>query len=241
MSRATPALADDQDLHTQTTTGAVAVRCRRRTQAAALAAVCVLLAGYAGGLLTPRTPGDDSPEAGFAQDMSTHHAQAVDMAMIVYPKSTDPHRPRRTHDGLPRCPVSAEPDRNHGDRTEGLAPHATDGRPPLAWMPDSAHTVTPEVLMAEAVLVLTRNRQVIDLFTGISNGERDERADLTAALAPVGCRTPRLVSSRRRRKPAERRGMSVPMRAHQGVTVRCRPACRRGGTTRSRAGYAVPR
>jgi Domain of unknown function (DUF305) len=34
-------------------------------------------------LLVTRPPGDVSPEAGFAQDMSAHHAQAVEMAEIV--------------------------------------------------------------------------------------------------------------------------------------------------------------
>ncbi len=44
-----------------------------------------LLLGYAAGFLTPRSssPGDDSPEAGFARDMSMHHAQAVAMGMIA--------------------------------------------------------------------------------------------------------------------------------------------------------------
>ncbi len=34
-------------------------------------------------LAIPRPPGDDSAEAGFARDMSVHHAQAVEMAEIV--------------------------------------------------------------------------------------------------------------------------------------------------------------
>jgi uncharacterized protein (DUF305 family) len=50
-----------------------------------------LLLGYAAGFLTPRnsTPGDTSAEAGFARDMSLHHAQAVAMAMIAYQKGYD--------------------------------------------------------------------------------------------------------------------------------------------------------
>ena len=35
-------------------------------------------------------PGDSSPEAGFARDMSVHHAQAVDMAFDVYSTTDDP-------------------------------------------------------------------------------------------------------------------------------------------------------
>lgn len=35
------------------------------------------------------TPGEDSPEAGFARDMSVHHAQAVEMAQIAQQKTND--------------------------------------------------------------------------------------------------------------------------------------------------------
>ncbi|HEX2729319.1 MAG TPA: DUF305 domain-containing protein [Rubrobacteraceae bacterium] len=37
-----------------------------------------------------RPPGDDSTEAGFARDMSVHHAQAVEMAGIVRLRTEDP-------------------------------------------------------------------------------------------------------------------------------------------------------
>jgi uncharacterized protein (DUF305 family) len=46
--------------------------------AVAVAAGMALLA-----LLVTRSPGDNSPEAGFARDMIVHHAQAVEMAEIV--------------------------------------------------------------------------------------------------------------------------------------------------------------
>jgi uncharacterized protein (DUF305 family) len=48
----------------------------------------VLVLAVAAFLLFGRdgTPGDTSPEAGFARDMATHHAQAVDMAFIVRDK-----------------------------------------------------------------------------------------------------------------------------------------------------------
>jgi len=67
---------------------------RGRFGAVWLAAVLVfgLLVGLAIGLLGPRlaTPGDDSVEAGFLRDMSTHHAQAVEMSMIAHANSTNP-------------------------------------------------------------------------------------------------------------------------------------------------------
>lgn len=62
------------------------------TVAVALAIVVGLLLGYAAGLLTPglTRPGDASPEAGFARDMSTHHAQAVELAMLAHERGSDP-------------------------------------------------------------------------------------------------------------------------------------------------------
>ena len=51
---------------------------------AVLAAAAVVLLGLAVWLwLSGRTSGDDSAEAGFARDMSEHHAQAVQMAEII--------------------------------------------------------------------------------------------------------------------------------------------------------------
>ncbi|MEO3778788.1 DUF305 domain-containing protein [Micromonospora sp. B11E3] len=62
------------------------------TLAVAAAVVVGLLLGYAGGLLTPRLtrPGDASAEAGFARDMTTHHAQAVEMGLIAFQRGSDP-------------------------------------------------------------------------------------------------------------------------------------------------------
>ncbi len=58
----------------------------------AFAAVLILGAGFAIGYLTPMftRPGDTSADAGFARDMSIHHAQAVEMGMFAYRKATDP-------------------------------------------------------------------------------------------------------------------------------------------------------
>ncbi|SDQ24184.1 DUF305 domain-containing protein [Microbacterium sp. cf332] len=38
---------------------------------------------------SPATPGNASPEAGFARDMQVHHTQAVEMAMTIYRKTDD--------------------------------------------------------------------------------------------------------------------------------------------------------
>ncbi|MGK5678969.1 DUF305 domain-containing protein [Actinoplanes sp. URMC 104] len=99
-----------------------------------------LLLGAGIGVLVPRltTPGDDSPEAGFLRDMSTHHAQAVEMSMIAHANSTNPRI------------ISLSSDialTQHGQigymqawlRDWNLSP--TGSRPAMAWMPDSAGSV----------------------------------------------------------------------------------------------------
>jgi uncharacterized protein (DUF305 family) len=48
-----------------------------------------MLALYGCGRALTRTPADDSPEAGFARDMATHHAQAVEMAFVIRDASHD--------------------------------------------------------------------------------------------------------------------------------------------------------
>lgn len=53
---------------------------------AAIAALLALFVALAV-LISTRQPGDSSPEAGFARDMSVHHAQAVEMAEIVRDKT----------------------------------------------------------------------------------------------------------------------------------------------------------
>ncbi|MCG5466631.1 DUF305 domain-containing protein [Micromonospora sp. MED01] len=64
----------------------------RRWWPLAGAALVVFALGLTVGLLAPavRTPGDTSADAGFARDMATHHAQAVEMAMIVHARTDDP-------------------------------------------------------------------------------------------------------------------------------------------------------
>ena len=67
-----------------------AIVTRRVLPAAAF--LLVLTLGIAIGLLLPqtRTPADASAEAGFARDMATHHAQAVEMSMIAYARTGNP-------------------------------------------------------------------------------------------------------------------------------------------------------
>lgn len=55
----------------------------------AIAAAAFAIGRFSTFGIVASTPGDDSPEAGFARDMQVHHAQAVDMAMTIYAKTSD--------------------------------------------------------------------------------------------------------------------------------------------------------
>jgi uncharacterized protein (DUF305 family) len=104
------------------------------------AVVFGVLVGLLAGLLVPRLtrPGNDSAEAGFLRDMSTHHAQAVEMAMIAHAGTTDAEvRTLAADIALTQ----------HGQinimqtwlQTWGL--DLTGSQAPMAWMPDSAGAV----------------------------------------------------------------------------------------------------
>ena len=106
----------------------------------AAALILGLLLGAGGALYASRNvhPGDTSPEAGFLRDMSTHHAQAVEMAMIAHGGSTN--------DQI----ISLAADialTQHGQigymqawlRDWSLSPTGT--RPAMSWMPNSAGAV----------------------------------------------------------------------------------------------------
>ncbi|MEU4780920.1 DUF305 domain-containing protein [Micromonospora sp. NPDC023633] len=110
------------------------------TAALALAVVVGLLLGYAGGLLTPRLtrPGDSSAEAGFARDMTTHHAQAVEMGMIAFDRGTDPEVRSIGGD------IAAAQQGELGImqawlRSWGLDPAGSE--PSMSWMPDGTAMV----------------------------------------------------------------------------------------------------
>lgn len=55
----------------------------------ALAVTIAILSFWLGTRRSPG-PGPDSPEVGFARDMMTHHAQAVDMATLLRDRTADP-------------------------------------------------------------------------------------------------------------------------------------------------------
>jgi uncharacterized protein (DUF305 family) len=64
---------------------------RRRRPWIAVAVVAALVAAFwLGSRSSPDLPADGSPEAGFTRDMAVHHAQAVEMAELIRPRSADP-------------------------------------------------------------------------------------------------------------------------------------------------------
>jgi uncharacterized protein (DUF305 family) len=121
-------------------TGATTVRRRRGLLSLAAVLVVGLLIGLGAGLLIPRltTPGDDSVEAGFLRDMSTHHAQAVEMAMTAHANSTNPEIVTLASD------IALTQHAQIGYmqawlRDWNLSP--TGSQEPMAWMPGSAGSV----------------------------------------------------------------------------------------------------
>ncbi|MDT4994884.1 MAG: hypothetical protein QOH97_4776 [Actinoplanes sp.] len=106
----------------------------------AVALVFGLLAGGLGGwvLAQPHNPADDSAEAGFLRDMSTHHAQAVELSMIAHAKSDNPAIVTLAGD------IALTQHQQIGYmqawlRTWGLSP--TGSTAPMAWMPGESGAV----------------------------------------------------------------------------------------------------
>lgn len=112
---------------------------RWRTPLVALVAgMCLTLGLVAGLLVVPALtrPGDDSVEAGFVRDMSTHHSQAVEMGLTAFgsPSASEKIRAIAVDIALGQ----------HGQiglmsawlREWHLEP--TGSRPPMAWMGEHA-------------------------------------------------------------------------------------------------------
>jgi uncharacterized protein (DUF305 family) len=102
--------------------------------------VAGLLLGVDIGWFIPRgsTTADDSPEAGFARDMSTHHTQAVEMGMIAYTRATNADVRTMARD------IALTQQGQIGMMQAwlqewNLSPNSS--RPPMAWMPDGAAAV----------------------------------------------------------------------------------------------------
>jgi uncharacterized protein (DUF305 family) len=102
----------------------------------------VLVLAVAAFLLFGRdgTPGDTSAEAGFARDMATHHAQAVDMAFTIRDKG-----PAKEIRSLAFDIINTQANQRgmfQGWLQQWGLSQATDQRP-MAWMSGHGHGATP--------------------------------------------------------------------------------------------------
>lgn len=112
--------------------------------AAVLAGLLALAVGFAAGFFLgkPHYPGDDSPEAGFARDMSVHHAQAVEMSMVAWQKARLPEVRTLAYDIATTQQTQIGLMRGWLDKW-GLSPSSE--RPAMSWM-DHGH-LGPDGLM----------------------------------------------------------------------------------------------
>jgi uncharacterized protein (DUF305 family) len=146
-----------------------AVLRRRGLLLGALAVLVALAIGYVAGAVVPslRAPGDGSVEAGFARDMSAHHAQAVEMSMIAYSKATDPEVKASAYN------IALGQQAEIGVMQTWLKDWRllpTGTRPKMAWMPDGERTLTNGLMPGMATnaelaeLTKATGRQVDILF-----------------------------------------------------------------------------
>jgi len=133
------------------------------------AALALIAIGYLGGILTPglRAPGDNSPEAGFARDMSVHHAQAVQMSMIAAQNATVPEVR-----GLAQS-IALTQQAQIGMMSVWLQDwhlDPTGSAPRMAWMPDGSSELVNGLMPGMATqdqinqLINARGQQVDILY-----------------------------------------------------------------------------
>jgi uncharacterized protein (DUF305 family) len=171
-----------------------------------------------------RTPSDGSPEAGFARDMATHHAQAVEMSFVVRDASTDASLRALAYDII--ATQSTQRGVFMGWLQQWHLPQ-TSSVPRMAWMPGHAGMASGGavlmhgmatvdelaelheargreaeilflqlmirhheggVLMARAVIPLTRRDEVIAMARSIDAGQRAEISLMKEMLAARGAR-----------------------------------------------------
>ncbi len=110
----------------------------RRLAVFAAGLVVVALSVGAGLLIGSRvgTPRDDSAEAGFARDMATHHAQAVEMSFVARDKSSD-HELRTLASDIIATQSTQRGIFMGWLQQWGLS--QASARPRMAWMPGHSH------------------------------------------------------------------------------------------------------
>lgn len=124
--------------------GAVSLESRRvRLLAGVLAALLLIGAGFALGsvLRTFNQPDDDSADAGFARDMSVHHAQAVEMGMFAFRKAQDAELQIIGYD------IATTQQYQIGMMQTWLDGWHLSPTPPkglMSWMPDGSRALLPD-------------------------------------------------------------------------------------------------
>ncbi|XVU28312.1 DUF305 domain-containing protein [Actinoplanes sp. CA-054009] len=86
-------------------------------------------------------PGDTSAEAGFARDMSSHHAQAVEMSMIAWQRGNHKQVKQFGYDFATTQQAQIGIMIGWLDQWR-LSP--TGSRPAMAWMPDGGRSLTAD-------------------------------------------------------------------------------------------------
>jgi uncharacterized protein (DUF305 family) len=116
--------------------------------AVVLLAGAVVGAGLVLWLLRAAVPGPESPEAGFARDMATHHAQAVEMSLLIRDTTSDAALRTLAYDII----VTQSTQRGvfMGWLQAWGAPQ-TSTRPRMAWMP--GHAAAPPTAGAAVPLM----------------------------------------------------------------------------------------
>jgi uncharacterized protein (DUF305 family) len=122
----------------------------RRTAVLVGLAAAVVLAAAAIGWRWPRLPADDSPEAGFARDMATHHGQASEMALILRDVTTDARLRALTYDII--ITQTAQRGMFMGWLQQWGLPQASAG-PRMAWMAGAHGAHPPSALPANEGLM----------------------------------------------------------------------------------------
>jgi uncharacterized protein (DUF305 family) len=137
---------------------------------AAVSAVALLAAGGALAVITgvgsAGVPGDSSVDAGFARDMSTHHAQAAEMAQIVRDTGTDPAVRLVAYD-IETQQLGQIGQLRGWLQSWGLGAQSSS---PMAWMSGRDHAMAPGELMpgmatsAELVRLRSLSGRPLDVY-----------------------------------------------------------------------------
>ncbi|MGL4174849.1 MAG: DUF305 domain-containing protein [Dermatophilaceae bacterium] len=94
------------------------------------------LVGAGAAILAGRAPSDTSVDAGFARDMQTHHAQAVEMASLVRDRGDDEQLRLVAYDIL--TSQQQQMGQMYGWLVQWGLPQ-TASEPPMAWMRRAGH------------------------------------------------------------------------------------------------------